>query len=260
MQDRYAGDIGDFGKFALLRALAPERRLGVCWCQTDGAGETNNDGRHLAYLRRPDRFRQLDSEVFEALASFVADVEANRCRRAVKSLEALALLPADTLFHGDLCPKPSTERQHWAAGMVESMAGADLVFLDPDNGLEGAKPSRKSTTVGELVALRRPARALLLYHHQTRRAGGAVAEVAHVAQRLAAADFATVDAVRLRPYSSRFYFLLDADLALRGRLQDFAFRWGREAELHPSQGGSSSLGRLPRRGKSGSSTTTGAEG
>ena len=140
MQDRYAGDIGDFGKFALLRALAPERRLGDCWCRTDGAGETYNDGRHLAYLRRPDRFRQLDSEVFEALASFVADVEANRCRRAVKSLEALALLPADTLFHGDLCPKPSTERQHWAAGMVESMAGADLVFLDPDNGLEEPSP------------------------------------------------------------------------------------------------------------------------
>ena len=235
MQDRYAGDIGDFGKFALLRALAPERRLGICWCRTDGDGESNNDGRHLAYLRSPDRFRQLDPEAFDTLASFVADVEANRCRRAVESLETLALLPADTLFHRDLCPRPQVDRQHWAAGMVDSVAGADLVFLDPDNGLEGAELGRKSMAVSELVALRRPDRALLLYHHQTRRAGGAAAEAAYVARRLTAAGFETVDALRLRPYSSRFYFLLDADPALRVRLQDLAVRWGREAELHSAR-------------------------
>jgi hypothetical protein len=32
MQDRYAGDIGDYGKFALLRALASEGlSVGVNW-------------------------------------------------------------------------------------------------------------------------------------------------------------------------------------------------------------------------------------
>ncbi|HEX5761480.1 MAG TPA: hypothetical protein VF121_20025 [Thermoanaerobaculia bacterium] len=189
MQDRYAGDIGDFGKFALLRALAPGCRLGISWYRTDGVGESENDGRHLAYLQQPDRFRHLDPGAFDALASFVADFEAGRCRRAIRSLEALALLPPDTLFHRELCPRSPAERRHWAAGMVKSMEGADLVFLDPDNGLEGAALSPKSTAIAELVALRRPGRALLLYHQQTRCGGGAEVEAAHVARRLAAAGF-----------------------------------------------------------------------
>jgi hypothetical protein len=31
MQDRYAGDVGDYVKFALLRHLCPGRRLGIAW-------------------------------------------------------------------------------------------------------------------------------------------------------------------------------------------------------------------------------------
>ena len=55
MQDRYAGDIGDFGKYGLLRALCgedghgPALRLGVLWYRVLEA-EENNDGRHTAYL------------------------------------------------------------------------------------------------------------------------------------------------------------------------------------------------------------------
>jgi hypothetical protein len=117
--------------------------------------------------------------------------------------------------------------------MVAAMEGANLVFLDPDNGLETSSLSPKSTAVTELIALRQPGRAVLLYHHQTRRAGGAAVEAQHVASRLAGAGFSSLDAVRLRPYSSRFYFLGDADPALRGRLREFAVRWGRDAELFP---------------------------
>ncbi|MFL6262483.1 MAG: hypothetical protein ACJ76Y_22525 [Thermoanaerobaculia bacterium] len=234
VQDRYAADIGDFGKLALVRALALGQRLGICWYMTNGFGEFNNDGRYLAYLQRPARFRQLDPECFDALASFVADFEAGRCPRSIESLEALALLPSDSLFHNELCPGLPAARRDWVARMVKSMDRADLIFLDPDNGLEGATLSPKSTAIAELVALRRSGRALLLYHHQSRRAGGAVAEAAHVARRLAEVGFAKIDAVRLRPYSSRFYFLLDAETTLRGRLQEFAAQWGNLAQIYPT--------------------------
>ncbi len=118
--------------------------------------------------------------------------------------------------------------------MMKSIEGADLVFLDPDNGLEGAALTPKSTAIAELVALRRPGWALLLYHHQTRHAGGARVEAAYIARRLTEAGFASVDAVRLRPYNSRFHFLLNAEQALRGKLREFALRWGRMAEFYPT--------------------------
>lgn len=231
MQDRYSGDVGDFGKLALLRALAPGRRVGVCWYRTDGAGESNNDGRHLAYLERPERFRDLDAELFDAMLAFAAEFRAEACQRCVASLEALGLLPAGTVYHGEICPRSSSSRQAWAARMVAAMEGADFLFLDPDNGLEAKELSPKSTAVAELQALRRPGRPLLLYHHQTRRPGGAAVEAAHVGQRLRDAGFSSVDVVRLRPYSSRFYFLVDGDPTLRRRLGVFAEQWGRRAEL-----------------------------
>jgi hypothetical protein len=54
VQDRYAGDLGDYLKLRLLRWLAPpgalaSPRLGVVWYST--ADETHNDdGKHVAYL------------------------------------------------------------------------------------------------------------------------------------------------------------------------------------------------------------------
>ena len=57
MQDRYAGDVGDFLKLGLLRALtagvdAP--RLGVNWYRT--ADESHNaDGKHIGYLEPSNR-------------------------------------------------------------------------------------------------------------------------------------------------------------------------------------------------------------
>jgi hypothetical protein len=112
------------------------------------------------------------------------------------------------------------------------MRGADLVLLDPDNGLAGttAAPGPKCVLLDELLALRAPGRALVLYQHQARRRGGAAAEFRHVADRLGTAGFDAVQAVRLRPYSSRFYFLLDGDTSLVRRLAAFLTHWGREVE------------------------------
>src|SRR5258705_2254990 len=97
MQDRYAGDIGDFGKLALLRALSPERKLGVCWYLCTGEGEDNNDGAHVKYLEQPDRFRALEPEVFAALGKLV------KGERSVAALEKTRLLKAT--FHRAPVPR-----------------------------------------------------------------------------------------------------------------------------------------------------------
>lgn len=231
MQDRYSGDVGDFGKFALLHALAPGRRPAIGWYRTSGARETTNDGRHLDYLARPDRFARLAPHVFTALRGFVADFQAGRRPRTVAALEQLAIVPA--AYHSTLCPRPGKHRDAWFAELHQTVRGADLVFLDPDNGLEGESPSHKSVALHELTALRKKGRALVVYHHQTRRKGGAPAEFAHQHRRLRARGFTDIRAVRLRPYSSRFYFVLDADRALHRRLDAFLTTWGADAEGFP---------------------------
>ena len=129
MQDRYAGDVGDFGEFALLRALATRRELGVCWYRCSGAREQNNDGRHIAYLRRPERFRHLDAEVFDAMAEVV------RLERSLRALEACGLLPGAT-YHGEEVPYRRDHRRAWFSRMSRALETCDLVFADVDNGFE----------------------------------------------------------------------------------------------------------------------------
>ena len=46
MQNRYTGDIGDFAKYGLLRAIRGRMRLGVAWYLHPGAGP-DGDGGHV---------------------------------------------------------------------------------------------------------------------------------------------------------------------------------------------------------------------
>lgn len=226
MQDRYAGDVGDFGKFAVLRALATQRTLGVCWYRSSGAGEHNNDGRHIAYLEHPDRYRVLDHEAFDAMGRVV------RARRTLQALEACRLLPGAT-YHGIEVPRGRPDREAWFRAMAQTIEHCDLVFTDADNGFEWSTLSPKCVARDEVRALRRRGRALLLYHHQTRRAGGAAADFEHFARWLFEVGARSVEGVRLRPYSSRFYLLVDGDRALSRSLRDFCASWGEHAEHYP---------------------------
>ena len=66
MQNKYAGDIGDFGKFGLLRYLlkGTDLSLAVNWYLFPD--ENNNDGKHTHYLKK-DKFEQFDSDLFHPL-------------------------------------------------------------------------------------------------------------------------------------------------------------------------------------------------
>ncbi len=64
MQDHYAGDIGDYVKFALLRKLGVGKRLGVAWYLYP---DEPRDGGHNSYLNQT-RWQHLDPDVFAALS------------------------------------------------------------------------------------------------------------------------------------------------------------------------------------------------
>ena len=126
--------------------------------------------------------------------------------------------------------------------MERTLEGANLLFLDPDNGLEpaGFRPTAlkagKSITLAELQALTLPGRCLIVYHHQSRQRGGHLAETEYCAQRLQESGFAKVDALRAGPYSPRVYFLLDAPTNLRHRAEAIERHWEGSIMWHPGSG------------------------
>ena len=74
MQDQYVGDIGDFGKYALLKVLAGrDIVLGVVWYLTQVKGGST-DGGFIQYLSSPNEANGLgncDKGLFDTLRDIV---------------------------------------------------------------------------------------------------------------------------------------------------------------------------------------------
>jgi hypothetical protein len=240
MQNRYVGDIGDHVKLAILRALSPGYRLGVAWWLFRDENH-NKDGRHIEYLKRPGRWRRFDPDLFDVLQKIVDSDQRN-----VRALEASNIL-VEVSFVDEMVPmggpvgQRREARREWFLRVKQSLADANFVFVDPDNGLEpgiyshGSATAGKSVLISELHELAIPGRCLLVYHHQTRREGGHYGEIDHWAARLRASGFATVDALRAKPYSPRVFFLLDAPADTRQRAIEIEDRWKGLISWHPDE-------------------------
>ena len=82
--------------------------------------------------------------------------------------------------------------------MKDSLTGADLVFVDPDNGVEptgysyGSARAGNSIVLTELHELATPGRCLIVYHRQSHRKGGHLCEIVYWAERLRAASLRTL--------------------------------------------------------------------
>lgn len=204
MKDNYLLDVGDYVKFALLRALIGEtlnrcersRRLGVLWYRT-GHLEANNDGMKLHHLVAPG-YEALDPVLLGLMREMKSRVDAGE-PRVLELLKGWPILPGAVHGFESLPPRirqgvppqrqaarRREERPLWFTRSQALVAECDIVFADPDNGLmpAGRQPRHpdedKSIRFDELAALvdtptvepiPRP-RIVVVYHHMDRTAGG----------------------------------------------------------------------------------------
>lgn len=173
MKDQYFGDINDYRKYGLLRAFqaTAEGRLLVAWMLTpdDGRGEGGLRG----YLSDPQRWRHHDPDLYDGLASLLRSAPAPR----VSLIEASGLLP-NTTYYSEVVPDQRRERDTWRQGLFAAARAADLVFLDPDNGIEvasrpvGRKDSSKYVAWIEVEGLFASGCSLLIYQQFRRERRG----------------------------------------------------------------------------------------
>lgn len=124
MQDNYAGDIGDYGKFGLLHAVSRAFSLGINWYRTEYPG--GPDGKLTRYLDMPVQFRHYNPELFDSLRHIVKESG----KRNIRSIEQSGIVNA-----GYYSVKISA-RGKWHAEALQALASPSVIFLDPDNGLE----------------------------------------------------------------------------------------------------------------------------
>lgn len=225
MQDRYAGDVGDFVKLGLLRAISPGRKLGVAWYRYPDEAH-NGDGRHVDYLQdRSGKLAQLDPNLFDHLNGVV---------RTEKSIRSLLPVLGDAKSSDealDIKKLPVAERRMWRAGwfdrVLDDLHDCDLVFADPDNGLTDDDDRRKGrATFGKQIPLSEAlqlseGRSAVIYHHNTRRAGGHDAEVDHWISTFGDRCLA----VRARAYNCRTFFIINPDTRMEADVHRFCNQW-----------------------------------
>lgn len=145
MRDKFVADIGDFGKYGLLRTLAgvepkdePRCRLGVVWYfweDSDWAYDAKLD-----YLSKPDEYRHYDEGLFDTLSKV-----ANGYKRTVGEVRRREILgrdKEDVVFCAEAVPN-GRPRHEWLSRALKKTEGAQIVFLDPDNGLPTSEREAK---------------------------------------------------------------------------------------------------------------------
>ena len=164
MKQQYFADVNDYKKYGLLRALAgPDTRLLVAWMLTPNDGRS--DGNLLGYLRRPEKWRRLDPDLFDFLESTNPATQP----RSVAAIEAWPGMAAT--FLSAIVPDSASGRDEWTGQLIERARVHDLVFFDPDNGIEiksrprGRKDSSKYVLWRELEGTWAAGSSLVVYQH-----------------------------------------------------------------------------------------------
>jgi hypothetical protein len=243
VQNRYAGDVGDFMKLGLLRHLSRSS-------ETGGAGLTvglnwylvpdeahNRDGKHVGYLQRSNAqhasLAACDRDLVVRLSRVVEG------ERSVRHLERSGALPAQSPTHAELLDpaRPAGERYAWHQRALRALTGADVVFTDPDNGVSpsGMAPKRhKYALLGELVDYAHRGQSLVVYQHADRSATVEKQARRRLDELATSLDQLPLAAVIVHRGSCRFFLVTVTEqhyTAMLAALDAFASRWASHVEL-----------------------------
>jgi hypothetical protein len=267
VQDRYVADVGDFGKYGLLRALCAveptwgtrtyDLSLGVVWYLVPDE-EGTADGGHVGWANQGtsaiQRYMPCDPELYHALLRILRDGD-----RSVRAVRERGVLPEDTVFYEEalyFAGTPSVgraakerrleRRRAWAWEALAATRGCDLVFADPDNGLETRAGVPRHRLTGpkyayfdELVPYLDRGQSLVVYHHLHR----SLVHERQVRDRLSQVEerLGPAFALRFHPGTGRAFFVIPAECH-RDVLRERAARlmrnrcWAWHFELYESEG------------------------
>jgi len=146
----------------------------------------NADGKFTRYLepspKNDYRFRRCDQELYNALADIIHKKDRN-----VSSIRKCSIMPPGTVFYeepltfdGTPANSPKARRNRiayrngWVQDALSATKDCDIIFIDPDNGLEAGtkrhlKRGPKYVFFDELKPYCKRGQSLIIYHHTSRR-------------------------------------------------------------------------------------------
>ena len=126
----------------------------------------STDGKFTAYLEHPEKWSSYDPALFQTLRDLLNKTQ----QRNVSLIERSKLL-VNTNYFNQIVPDSDLGRCRWFDSLKNDAKVCDLIFLDPDNGIEvkskpyGYKNSSKYVYWKEIEELWSSGKSLLIYQH-----------------------------------------------------------------------------------------------
>ncbi len=186
MQNSYVGDIGDFGKYGLLNHIFNNNQLkiGVNWYLVP---DENTDGKIKQYLddsksKYVTDFKNCSPSLYKQLQQIICEN-----KRSVNEVQKRGIFPSETIYYDrklsfrdiegttiEAKDKRIEHRRQWVENGLKKLKECDVVFFDPDNGLE-VKSHKNYSNKGikyvfydEIAPYYERGQSLIIYQHQTR--------------------------------------------------------------------------------------------
>lgn len=236
MKNQYAGDIGDYTKLGILRSLeAAGFSIGINWYLTPDEpklSKASTDGRYTDFLERdcdtPDIY----------LHRALKEIGLSN-NRTVARLERAKLFE-NALFWNKILEAKS--RNKWHSASLKQLHKQDVIFLDPDNGLEVkstqpySKHGNKYTTYTEAANYYAQGSTVIIYNHRNRKPESEYLEKFYKFENMEETKSAKMFYLRASRYSVRDYLFLvqERHLSVLERAIDLflATGWHRYLKKH----------------------------
>ncbi|GAX87645.1 conserved hypothetical protein [Lebetimonas natsushimae] len=240
MQNRYVGDIGDYSKFVLIKNLF-NGKCGIIWYLYPNEGH-NNDGKFRNY----EKFELQDKEIVEIMSYFSKHKESER---SVQELEKILINNGFDLTFFSNCIECNCKclfsnvnerleyRKSWFDKALNKMKNCNIVFADPDNGIEvkscplGDVKSGKYIYFDEISKLLKNHKTVVIYQHFERSKTHRVLvdeKVKKLYEKIG--NNFNFYAVKFKKVSPRAYFILSKE-NLENKIREFCDEFKNEFEL-----------------------------
>jgi len=185
MQDKYVGDVGDYGKYGLLNKLHKCSNgtctIGVNWYYATRDEKRRGDGRYTQYLVKGGRQAYAYANCFPGLyRKLKAIVDGDK--RQIREIEERQVLPKNTVFYREPLPFSATnpddkerKREDWFNKSLKHLSKADIVFVDPDNGIQTETVKKTQVRAikyvfwDEIERYHRQGKSMIVYNHRDRK-------------------------------------------------------------------------------------------
>ena len=173
MQDRYTGDLGDFSKLGILRALQTTGlSIGVNWYLTPDENH-NGDGRHVKYLNQ-EEYKACDEALWLELKNIVENNHRKACCLESESILKAHFYSERLDFRGKTKAERELMRKAWHDKALKALVGNDIACVDPDNGLivpsaVGKPKENKYVLCDELADYYAQHSSVIYYQHKARK-------------------------------------------------------------------------------------------